>query len=216
MDKKLDYTRILKTLYSASLKTPEIIDVPPMYYLLIDGKGNPNNSPTYQEAVSALYTLAYALKFTIKKTQAIEYKVLPLEGLWWVDDMSLFSVNDKDNWQWTMMIMQPDMITEAIFSEVYSSVIKSKKIPLHLNIRFEPYHEGCSAQIMHLGPYSEEKPTIERLHAYAHNNGYHLDGKHNEIYLGNPQKTTPQRLKTIIRQPVQKIAPGLFRNRYCL
>ena len=206
MDKKLDYTRILKTLYSASLKTPVIIDVPPMNFLLIDGKGNPNNSPAYQEAVSALYTLAYTLKFTIKKSRAIDYKVLPLEGLWWVTDMTRFSVDDKENWQWRMMIMQPDLITETIFSEVYSTVIKSKKIPLHLKIRFESYMEGCCAQIMHLGPYSEEKPTIERLHAYAHNNGYRLDGNHHEIYLGNPQKTAPQRLKTIIRQPVQKIA----------
>jgi len=202
---KLDLKKELKHLYKPSAKEPSIIDVPAFNYLLIDGKGDPNKAQEYMDAVSALYPVAYTLKFTYKKINPeINYVVMPLEGLWWADDMSNFSVEDKDNWKWTLMIMQPDFITEKMVAEAFSQV-KDKKDPVSLPlVRFESFTEGKAAQIMHLGPFSEEGPTIEKLHNYIFSTGGQLCGKHHEIYLSDIRRANPKNWKTIIRQPMSR------------
>ncbi|HMK45170.1 MAG TPA: GyrI-like domain-containing protein [Methanocella sp.] len=203
---KLDYKRELKTLYGPSQK-PVIIDVPDLQYLMIDGRGYPGTSQEYWDSITALYPLAYALKFMIKKRQGVDYTVMPLQGLWWADDMSYFRENfltGKDAWQWTSMIMQPDMVTASLFSEAVADVRK-KKAPVSIDkVRLERYSEGMAAQILHIGPYSAEGPTIEKLHAFIEDIGYIKTGKHHEIYLSDPRKAAAEKLKTVIRQPVAK------------
>ena len=200
---KIDWKKELKHLYRPSARAPVAVDVPAMNFLMIDGAGDPNTAQEYQQAVEALYAVAYALKFMVKKgPAAVDYGVMPLEGLWWVDDMRQFSVDDKGVWQWTMMIMQPEHVTETLLEEALEQV-RVKKDPAALaRMRFESYHEGLSAQIMHVGPYAAEAPTIEKIHRFIAENGYQLRGKHHEIYLGDPRRTAPERLKTIIRQPM--------------
>jgi len=202
---KIDYKKELKHLYQPSVKEVEVVDVPQMNFLMIDGKGDPNTSQAFQDAVGALYSLAYTLKFMIKKRAAgIDYGVMPLEGLWWVDDMTQFSIKKKDEWKWTLMIMQPEVVTKELFKEAVEEV-RNKKNPVALsNIRFESFSEGKSAQIMFIGPFAEEGPTIEKVHTYITENGYTLSGKHHEIYLSDMRKTAPEKLKTIIRQPMTK------------
>jgi hypothetical protein len=203
MMEKIDFKKRLKHLYRPSARTPVVVEVPPMNFLMIDGKGDPNSAPAYQEAVEALYAVAYALKFMVKKgPQAVDYGVLPLEGLWWVEDMRLFSVEDKGAWQWTMMIMQPDYVDAELYTAALAQVEAKKKPPALGRMRFETYDEGLSAQIMHIGPYADEEPTIEKLHQFIADEGYQRRGKHHEIYLGDPRRTAPERLKTVIRQPM--------------
>ncbi len=200
--KKIDYRKEGKHLYRPSTKKVGIVDVPTMNFLMIDGAGDPNNSPDFQDAVNALFSLSYTLKFMIKKgEQAVDYGVLPLEGLWWAEDMSQFNVNDKSNWLWTLMIMQPDFITAELVAEAAAQVAKKKDLPALPNIRLERYAEGQAAQIMHIGPFSEEGPTIEKLHAFIIENGYELSGKHHEIYLSDTRRAAPKNWKTVIRQP---------------
>lgn len=200
---KIDYKKELKHLYKPSTKQVEIVDVPQMNFLMLDGKGDPNTSPEYQDAVEALYSLSYTVKFMIKKGElGIDYGVLPLEGLWWMDDMTQFSVENKDDWQWTMMIMQPDMVTTRLIPEAIEQV-KKKKNPAALSkIRFEAYSEGKAAQIMHIGPFSEEGPTVEKVHKFIEENGGKRRGKHHEIYLTDIRRAAPEKWKTIIRQPM--------------
>ena len=200
---KIDYKKELKHLYQPSAKEVEIVEVPQMNFLMIDGEGDPNTSQAFQDAVGALYSLAYTLKFMIKKgAVGIDYGVMPLEGLWWVDDMAQFSIDKKDEWKWTLMIMQPELVTRELFEEAVEEVRK-KKNPVSLsNIRFESFCEGKAAQIMHNGPFSEEGPTIEKVHTFIKENNYNRSGKHHEIYLSDMRKTAPKKLKTIIRQPM--------------
>ncbi len=200
---KIDYKKELKNLYRPSAKKVEIVDVPKMNFLMIDGKGDPNTSQTFQEAIGALYPLSYTLKFMIKKGEiGIDYGVLPLEGLWWADDMSSFSEGKKDEWQWTLMIMQPDLVTQEMVQEAIEQV-KVKKNPVSLPLaRFESFEEGRVAQIMHIGPFSKEGPTIEKVHSFIKENGHRLRGKHHEIYLSDIRRAAPEKWKTIVRQPM--------------
>ncbi|TKJ29790.1 MAG: hypothetical protein CEE40_07405 [Chloroflexi bacterium B3_Chlor] len=200
---KIDFKKELKHLYRPSAKEVALVDVPEMNFLMIDGRGDPNTSQEYQEALEALYAVSYALKFMVKKSEAtVDYVVMPLEGLWWTEDMTEFSMDDKDIWKWTAMIMQPEYVTRAFVDEALREVEEKKNPPALSKTRFESYHEGLAVQIMHIGPYSEEAPTIEKLHAFARERGYQLRGKHHEIYLSDPRRTAPDRLKTVIRQPV--------------
>lgn len=199
---KLDLKKDLKYLYSPSAKAVEIVDVPPMRFLMIDGAGDPNTVPEYKEAVGALYSVAYTLKFAIKKREHVDYPVMSLEGLWWVDDYTQFSYTERSNWRWTMMIMQPEIVTEAAFQQAVEDMRKKKNPPLLDRLRFEEYHEGLAAQIMHIGPYADEMPTVERLHEAILAKGYQLRGKHHEIYLSDPNRSAPEKLKTILRQPI--------------
>jgi len=200
---KYEAKKALKDLYQPSGKDFSILEVPEMNFLMIDGHGDPNISPLYAQAVEALYGLAYTIKFQLKPT-GIDYSVPPLEGLWWMDDMTQFSLASKDLWQWTMMIMQPPFITVTDMEKAKYEAIRKKGLIGLEKIRFEPYSEGLSIQILYLGAYADEGPTIARMHQYAQDNGYFLAGKHHEIYLSDPRRTAPEKLKTIIRQPIQK------------
>ncbi len=199
----LDLKKDLKYLYSPSAKSFTVVDVPPMNFLMIDGKGNPNTAQEYKDSVEALYSTAYNLKFAVRKDQEIDYPVMALEGLWWADDMRAFSAGCKDEWRWTMMIMQPDLVMGDLVAATIEQMRAKKKIPALARLRFERFHEGLSAQIMHIGPYEVEAPTIARMHEFVAMNGYERRGKHHEIYLGDPRRTAPNNLKTVLRQPIQ-------------
>jgi hypothetical protein len=197
----LDLKKALKHLYAPSAREVTEIAVPRMQYLMIDGMGDPNTAPAYTEAVEALYAVAYTIKFAIKKSRAIDFPVLPLEGLWWMDDMREFSMAKKDRWKWTMMIAQAELVTAADVIGAIAEVKRKKDPPALSLLRFDTLDEGDCAQIMHLGPYADEKPTIQKLHEYIAARGASLSGKHHEIYLGDPRRTAPEKLKTVIRQP---------------
>lgn len=202
---KVDFKKALKHLYRPSAKEFAVVDVPPMNFLMIDGHGDPNTAQEYADAVEALYAVAYKLKFMSKKELGGDYVVPPLEGLWWAEDMETFTTKrDKSAWDWTMMIMQPEWITQKMFEEALKQVEKKKNLPALSKLRLETYHEGQAVQIMHIGSYDDEGPTIARMHASIDENGYEPAGKHHEIYLGDPRKVAPEKLKTVLRQPVRK------------
>lgn len=202
--KKIDFKKELKNLYSASVKEAAVVEVPEMNFLMIDGKGDPNTSKDFKEAIEALYPVSYTLKFMIKRGKiAVDYGVMPLEGLWWADDMSKFNPENKNLWKWTVMIMQPKYITEDLVKDALKQVEKKKNPPALSKLRFENFNEGLSAQMMHIGPYSAEGPNIEKLHKFIKEKGYKLKGKHHEIYLSDVRKSAPEKMKTIIRQPVK-------------
>ena len=201
--KKIDFKKELKQLYRPSPKKVEVVDVPEMNFLMIDGQGDPNTSQAFADAVEALFSLSYTLKFKVKKSSLeIDYGVMPLEALWWADDMSSFATGDKEKWKWTLMIMQPEFISWEMVNEAMEEV-KKKKNPaaMHL-VRFEPFHEGKAAQTMHIGPFSEEGPTIERVHAFIEAEGSKRVGKHHEIYLSDIRRAAPEKWKTVVRQGI--------------
>lgn len=199
---KNDYKKLFKDFYSAPTREVREVIVPTMNFLMIDGKGDPNTSTSFQQAVEALYTVSYTLKFAIKKSTQTDYGVMPLEGLWWADDMTTFSVDRKSEWKWTLMIMQPEPVTEDRLITTLDEVRK-KKNPVALSrLRFESFTEGKAAQIMHVGPFSEEGPTVEKVHAFIEQRGGKLTGKHHEIYLSDIRRAAPEKWKTIIRQPM--------------
>lgn len=169
---------------------------------MIDGDGAPESKP-FHEAIEALYPLAYTLKFMVKRgNTATDYGVMPLEGLWWADDMSVFTSGDKDQWKWTLMIMQPEFITRAMVVTATAEVAKKKNPSALSAVRYESFSEGRAAQILHIGPFSEEGPTIEKVHAAIANAGFDRSGKHHEIYLSDMRRAAPEKWRTVIRQPV--------------
>jgi hypothetical protein len=201
---KTDLKKELKHLYRPSAKEFIVVDVPPMNFLMIDGHGDPNTAQEYADAVEALYAVAYALKFVSKREKGKDYVVPPMEGLWWVENMKEFTTQDKSAWDWTMMIMQPEWVTQEMFEEALEQVEEKKNPPALSKLRLEAYAEGLSVQIMHIGPYEAEAPTIASMHAFIDQNGYQPAGKHHEIYLGDPRKVAPEKLKTVLRQPIKQ------------
>lgn len=201
--RNIDYKKELKHLYRPSTREVEVVHVPQMNFLMIDGEGDPNTSQAHQDAIEVLYPLSYSLKFMIKKSKLeINYGVLPLEGLWWADDWSSFSAESKDAWKWTLMIMQPELVTKEMVQESIEQV-KVKKNPVSLPlVRFETFTEGKVAQIMHIDPFSEEGPTIKKAHFLIQESGSQKTGKHHEIYLSDIRRAAPEKWKTIIRQPM--------------
>jgi len=202
----VDLVKQLKPLYAPSPRHPAIVEVPELSFLMIDGRGDPNSSEAYQDALGALYGIAYTLKFTLKKAEPErDFKVAPLEGLWWADteapSMDALQA-DRDSWNWTMMIAVPDGVTAAEVAAAAEAAARRRPLPAAGRVRLERVAEGLAAQIMHVGPYSAEAPTIARLHAFVDAEGYELRGRHHEIYLGDPRRTAPERLKTVIRHPV--------------
>ena len=198
----VDLRRELAQLYSAPV-APVLVDVPDLTYLMIDGAGDPNTSPMYAEAVQALYAVAYTIRFALKRRDdPVDAPVMPLEGLWWVPDMSTFTVEDKSAWQWTLLILQSDVVTPELAGEARETAADTKGLPGIDRVRLEPFAEGRVAQVLHRGPYSEEGPTVEALHRFIAGQGLSLTGKHHEIYLGDPRRTAPEKLRTIVRQPV--------------
>jgi hypothetical protein len=204
MPGRIDLKKEFKQLYTAGSRGPELIEVPPLGYLMIDGAGNPNTVPAFQQAIEALYSVSYTLKFMLKKgPRAVDYGVMPLEGLWWTDDMSRFSMDDKDSWKWTAVILQPAFITAKLVSEAVAQLkVKKKNLPALELVRLEQLHEGRAAQVLHVGPYSAEAPAIEGLHAFIAAQGLRREGKHHEIYMNDMRRVAPEKLRTFIRQPV--------------
>jgi hypothetical protein len=201
--KKLDYKRELRELYGLQAGPPMIVDVPELSFLMVDGIGDPNTSRDYVESVEALFAVSYRVKFAVKRgAEGIDYGVMPLEGLWWVDDMSTFSLDDKSSWSWTAMIMQPEVVTDELVRRSILEASKKKPLPAATKLRLDRFGEGLAAQVLHIGPYGAEEPTIEGLHAFIAEAGYRPSGKHHEIYLSDPSRAEPAKLRTIIRQPV--------------
>jgi hypothetical protein len=202
---KVDFKKELKALYNPKTKDFVEVIVPEFKFLMIDGAGNPNTATSYRKAVETLYAVSYKIKFYSKKQLDKDYIVPPLEGLWWAEDMLTFQSAEKDKWQWTMMIMQPDWINTEIY-ETCKAIVKKDKNPAALDLmRFERYNEGASLQIMHKGSYDDEAPVLARLHnEFIPQNGFIPNGKHHEIYLSDPRKVAAEKLKTILRQPVKK------------
>jgi hypothetical protein len=202
MTTKIDYKKVLKTFYNPPTRPFTVVDVPPLRFLMVDGSGNPNTAEAYTQAVEALYGLSYALKFAVRKETGVDYGVMPLEGLWWAEDMDDFITRNKDNWLWTMMIMQPEEhVTAALVARVRDELRRKKDLPALDRVRFETYSEGVALQVMHIGSYDDETPLLAAMHAQIEADGYVRSGKHHEIYLGDPRRTAPEKLKTVLRQP---------------
>jgi hypothetical protein len=204
MGDKVDFKKTLRQLYNPSIKGLHLVEVPRMYFLMLDGKGDPNTSLEYQQAIEALYTMSYGIKFALK-SQGFDHIVPPVEGLWWMVNMNEFSLANKARWEWTMMIMQPEWVTTEWVEIVRNESMKKKSNPSITQIRFDLYEEGLVVQTLYTGAYENEAPTIAEMHKFIKTNGYQTNGKHHEIYLGDPRKTSPERLKTILRQPVRKV-----------
>jgi len=202
MPEKLDLKKLHKEIYAPSAKKVSLLDIGPMSYLMIDGKGAPEGT-RYAQVIEALFVTSYTMKFLIKKgPRAIDYAVMPLEGLWWADDMTHFSINrDKSQWQWTMMIRQPDFITPEDIAAAKAATTKKKTPPNLEGLRFETFTEGPCAQILHIGPFEDEGPTIKHLHGEIEAAGHALAGKHHEIYLSDIRRAAPEKWRTILRQP---------------
>ena len=200
---KIDLKKELKHLYQPSAKEVVQVEVPAFRYLMVDGQGDPNTSPAYAEAIEALFAVSYTAKFMVKKgPQAIDYAFMPLEGLWWADDMSAFASKDKSQWKWIMMVMQPDFVADSTINAALAEVRKKKALPGVERLRLEPLAEGRCGQILHIGPFSDEGPTIERLHAFIDARTGRT-GKHHEIYLSDIRRADPKKWKTVLRQPMQ-------------
>jgi hypothetical protein len=203
---KVDFKRQMRELYSPG-REPALVDVPELAFIMLDGHGDPNTSPEYSRAIEALYTIAYTAKFALKRApDGIDYGVMPLEGLWWAADMAAFTTAEKSAWDWTMMIMQPDELTEEAFESARAQAAEKKPLQEIGRVRLERFAEGRAAQVLHVGPYAAEGPTIERLHAYIAEQGCVRAGKHHEIYLGDPRRSAPEKLRTVVRQPVAPAA----------
>ncbi len=209
MTDKIDLKLDMKHLYQASAKSVVQVEVPAHNFLMADGIGDPNTSGAYAQAVEALFSVSYAVKFLVKNgPQALDYAVMPLEGLWWTDDMAAFSGRDKSQWQWTMMILQPSFVNPDTIHRAMAETQKKKSLAaIHL-LRFEEFHEGPCAQLLHVGPFSEEGPSIQRLHDFIEARSGRT-GKHHEIYLSDIRKAAPDKWKTIIRQPMRSLASAL-------
>jgi hypothetical protein len=207
--KKLDLRKTLKHLYQPSARKVEIVEVPELLFLMVDGhieKGkSPGDSPAFLEAVQALFAAAYALKFQskLRKKDAIAYPVMALEALWWVED-GQFELSKPDNWSWRSMIMQPNHITPEMFAEALAQLHEKKPSPGLDRLQLERFSEGLCIQTMHIGPYSEEPTTVERMRAFAETNGYTFANRHHEIYLSDPRRCAPAKMKTVLRHGVEK------------
>jgi hypothetical protein len=207
MEQKIDLKLELKKYYNPSAKTPEILEVPSFKYLMIDGISMDFGNEDSQNAIQALFGVSYKVKFTLKKEQGLDYGVMPLEGLWWADDLNDFINGNRDKWQWTYMIMQPEFVASDLIQAAMKEVKKSKGLKTVDLLRLEDYEEGLTAQIMHIGPFSEEHPNIMKIHRFIKESGGTFDGKiqkHHEIYLSDFRKTAPEKLKTVLRQPFSR------------
>jgi len=207
--KKLDLRKKYKDLYIPSAKKVSMMEVPDFQFVMVDGqmeKGrSPGTSPAFQEAIQALYGAAFTLKFAskLRKKNAIDYPVMALEALWWVEEGS-FDITKPGNWRWRAMIMQPDHITRAMFADALDQLRRKRPSASLEMLRLERFREGLCIQTMHIGPYATEPVSLDRMHVFAAENGYSLCGKHHEIYLGDPRRAAPEKLKTVLRIPVTK------------
>jgi hypothetical protein len=211
--KRIDLKKDLKVYYQPTAKEILQVEVPVFRFLMVDGIGDPNTSRAYAEAIDALYSVSYTAKFIVKKGPLkIDYAVMPLESLWWADDMAVFTTGDKAKWKWTAMIMQPDFVEREVIATAIDDVRKKKDLPGIARLRLENFAEGICAQVLHVGPFSEEAPTIARVHEFIDARSSRT-GKHHEIYLSDIRRTAPARWKTVIRQPMNpRSAVGFTTN----
>ncbi|MGR0319727.1 GyrI-like domain-containing protein [Agromyces sp. ZXT2-3] len=207
---KYDVKRAHREFYAPAARDWVLVDVPPMQYLAVDGRGDPNTAPAYAEAVEALYGVAYTVKFASRRSSGRDFAVAPLEGLWWADDPAAFVAGDRDAWNWTMLISQPDWIDEAVVAAAVDAVrAKGRGSPSLDALRLTTVTEGPSAQVLHVGSYADEAPTLARLHdEWMPARGLTFNGPHHEVYLGDPRRTAPEKLKTVLRQPVRPDPSG--------
>lgn len=203
---KFEWKKELKELYFPKVGVVSEVKVPKMNYLMIDGAGDPNTSEELQDTFSALYPIAYTIKFALKNAGRRDFMVFPPEGLWFAEDMRVFTenFNDKSAWKWTIMIAQPDFVTKTDFEQAKLSAIAKKGLPQMRKVRFEGLDEGDAVQVLHIGPYAAEGPNIQKLHNYIKEHGWQLTGKHHEIYMSDPRRSAPEKMKTVIRQPFKK------------
>ncbi|TFD28239.1 GyrI-like domain-containing protein [Cryobacterium cryoconiti] len=198
-----DVKRVHPPLYGPKNRDWELVQVPAQRFIAVDGTGDPNTAPAYTEAVESLYAVAYAIKFAGKRALGREMVVAPLEGLWYADDASVFTADAKAQWKWTLLISQPDWVTDAAIAEAIAGALAKKKLPALARVRVDTLDEGLSAQVLHLGPYADEAPILARLHdEYLAEHGLRMNGLHHEVYLGDPRRAAPANLKTVLRQPV--------------
>ena len=208
---KIDFHKTYKNLYNPSAKAVQLVEVPAFNFAMIDGAiepgHGPGDSPAFQEATQALYGVSYTLKFAVKqrKDNPIDYGVMALEGLWFIEE-GVSDINIKDNWHYRLMILQPEFITQEMFHDALCQVKRKRDSAALDRLRLERFAEGLCVQIMHIGPYAAEPGTVEKMDAFAAQNGYRMAGMHHEIYLGNPLRADPQKLKTILRHAVEKVA----------
>ena len=200
---KTDFKKTLKHLYAPSAKEWVEVDVPPLRYLMVDGMGSPGEAPEYFRAVEWLFSLSYPLKFMSKKELGRDYAVMPLEGLWFADDFSAYTQSGRrDEWRWTLMILQPDWITPQMVETAIEKTL-AKRDDKPASLRLETFHEGRCLTKLHVGPFADEAPVLHRLHhELMPSLGLTFNGQHHEIYLSDPRKTAPEKLKTVLRQPV--------------
>ncbi len=199
---KREFKTIYRELYQPPTE-PVTVDVPAMNFIMIDGSGDPETDPWYQQVVEALYAVGYSIKFILKeRSEDLDFVMPPLEGLWWAEDMAAFTEAKREDWQWTMMLMIPEPVDDEMYLEGHKKACEKKCLVAADLMRFERFEEGLSAQIMHRGSYAEEGPTVQRLHAFIAEQGHRPRGKHHEIYLSDPRRAKPESMKTVIRQPV--------------
>lgn len=184
--------------------TPELVVVPPIRYLMVDGAGDPSTAAAYVEAVQTLYAVSYGVRALVKASGGAVWTVMPLEGLWWAEDLSTFTSGRRDDWLWTMLVAQHDGVTAELVDEARDAAARAGKAPAAGRLRLEVLDEGEVVQVLHHGPYSTEGPTIERLHAFAADAGLSLRDRHHEVYLSDPRRVAPERMRTILRQPVAR------------
>jgi hypothetical protein len=201
-----DVRRELKGLYAPRNRTWERVEVPPQRFLAVDGEGDPNTAPAYTAAVQAVYTVTYTLKFAAKRAGGRDFKVGPLEALWWAEDYAAFTGRDKDAWRWTVMIALPEWVEEQAWAEAAGAPRQEKGNPAHCPGPALHLDEGLCAQALHIGPYDAEGPLLAELHQrWLPENGLRESGLHHEVYLNDPRRSAPERLKTVLRQPAVPI-----------
>lgn len=201
-----DVKRELKQLYAPKNTDWALVDVPGQRFIAVDGRGDPNTSTEYAHAVEALYTVAFTIKFAGKRAGR-DFVVAPLEGLWWADDPQVFTARAKGSWHWRMLISQPDWITEEAIADAKRAAAAKKSLPAIADVRPEVLHEGLSAQVLHIGPYDDEGPVLARLHEeWLKANDLRMTGLHHEVYIGDPRRSDPAKLRTVLRQPVRRQA----------
>jgi hypothetical protein len=205
MDYKLDVKRTVDG-YQARRGVFRIVDLPDARYLMVDGSGDPNTSPEYASALETLYPTAYTVKSATRSELGTDFVVPPLEGLWWADDMDAFTRSrDKSRWSWTMMILVPDVVPSELVDAAIAAVRAKKRPPRIDDLRFETLSEGLVVQTLHLGSFDDEGPVLDRMHhGFIPDNGLSLTGRHHEIYFSDPRRTPPEKLRTILRQPVAR------------
>ena len=199
---KLELRKTMKEFYNPPAREVVLVELPSLKYIMVDGDGEPGGE-SFQQAMTTLYNIAYTMKFQSKRLLKKDYDMMAPEGLWWMKGEK-FDMTKKDKWLWTLMILVPDFVTPKMFSEAVTEVRSKKNPPGLERARLETLDEGTSVQIMHVGPYATEPASIAKMDAYAKEHGYKMVGKHHEIYLGDPRRAAPSKLKTVLRHPVTK------------